>query len=169
MTLKAETSLHIDAPPDRVWRLVTDVTRMPEWSPITYRCVWQGDVTVPVVGARFKGYNRLAPVQWWTLCEVTALESARLFEFRTIDGTFSIGSRGREMTRWRYSFEPEGIGTLVTESYEVSHIPALLRVPEVIVNKIPGGKGMIARRRGKTDDSMEVTLRRLKEAAEAPG
>jgi uncharacterized protein YndB with AHSA1/START domain len=164
--LRGEASVHIDAPPERVWRMITDVTRMGEWSPVTYKCEWLGGATEPEVGARFKGYNKMPPARWWTTCEITALEPGKVFEFRTIDGTFNIGSRGREMTRWRYEFEPEDIGTRLTETYEASFIPALLRVPEQIARRIPGGARMVDKRRAKTDQGLEETLRRLKDAAE---
>jgi uncharacterized protein YndB with AHSA1/START domain len=164
--MRYEASVHIDAPPDRVWRLVTDVTRMGEWSPITYRCEWVDGATEAAVGARFKGYNKMPPARWWTLCEITELEPAKLFEFRTIDGTFNFGSRGREMTRWRYTFEPDGIGTRVTESYDVSFIPALLRIPEQIARKIPGGARAVDKRRAQTNRGMDETLQKLKARAE---
>lgn len=164
--MRAETSIHIDAPPDRVWRLISDVTRMGQWSPITYRCEWLDEATGPAVGARFKGYNKMSPAKWWTVCEVTEAEPGKVFEFRTIDGTFNWGSRGREMTRWRYEFEPDGIGTRVTESYDVSFIPAALRIPEMIARKIPGGAAMVDKRRAETNRGMDETLRRLKTAAE---
>jgi uncharacterized protein YndB with AHSA1/START domain len=166
--MRNEASIHIDAPPDRVWRLITNVTRMGEWSPITYKCEWLDGATEATVGARFKGYNKFSAVaRWWTTCEITELEPAKVFEFRTIDGTFNIGSRGKEMTRWRYTFEPDGVGTRVTESYEVSFIPALLRIPELIARKIPGGGGAVDKQRAKTDEGMNETLRRLKERAES--
>ena len=164
--LRAETSIHIDAPTQRVWELIADVTRMGEWSPITYKCEWLDGATKADVGARFKGYNRMRPARWWTVCEVTEAESGRVFEFRTVDGTFNIGSRGREMTRWRYEFEPDEGGTRVTESYQVSFIPALLRIPEKIARKIPGGAAAVDRRRAETNRGMDETLRRLKAAAE---
>jgi uncharacterized protein YndB with AHSA1/START domain len=167
VVVRHEVELHIDAPPDRVWRLVSDVTRMGEWSPITYRCKWLEGATGPAPGARFKGYNRMPPARWWTVCEVTESVPGKVFEFRTIDGTFSFGSRNKEMTRWRYAFEPDGIGTRVRESYAVSFIPAALRIPETIARKIPGGARMVDRRRAQTDRGMEETLRRLKEVAEA--
>src|SRR4051812_14023828 len=115
--VEAEASVFIDAPPDRVWRLISDVTRMGEWSPITYRCEWVEGSSGPVQGAKFKGYNKMPPAKWWTVCEVTESEPAKVFEFRTMRVSFpiSIGVGEREMTRWRYTFEPEGIGTKVTE------------------------------------------------------
>jgi uncharacterized protein YndB with AHSA1/START domain len=167
--MRAEASLHIDAPPDRVWRLISDVSRMGEWSPITYRCEWLDGATAPSVGAKFKGYNRMRPAKWWTVCEVTASEPGKVFEFRTIDVSFPFsvgGARNREMTRWRYEFEPDGIGTKVTESYEIVYTPLLLSIPTRIASVIPGGSRAVGQRRSKTDVGMVQTLERLKAAAE---
>jgi uncharacterized protein YndB with AHSA1/START domain len=165
--MEAEATTFIDAPPERVWRLISDVTRMGQWSPVTYRCEWVEGSTGPAVGARFKGYNKMAPFRWWTLCEITACEPGRVFEFRTIDGNFAIGIRGKEMTRWRYAFDPEGIGTRVTETYSVALVPPILRYPEAVMRKIPGGGRLVDRRRKQTYAGMDETLRRLKEAAES--
>jgi uncharacterized protein YndB with AHSA1/START domain len=165
--MQAETSLFIDAPPDRIWRLISDVTRMGQWSPITYKCEWVEGSSGPVKGAKFKGYNKMSPARWWTLCEVTEAEPAKVFEFRTMRVSFpiSIGVGEREMTRWRYTFEPEGIGTKVTERYEASFVPPLLSVPEVIARKVGFGKS-VDRRREQTYRGMDETLQRLKAAAE---
>jgi uncharacterized protein YndB with AHSA1/START domain len=166
--VRAEATIHIDASPDRVWRMVSDVTRMGEWSPITYRCVWLDGATAPAVGARFKGYNAMSPAKWWTICEVTEAVAGKVFEFRTVDVSFpfSIGARNKEMTRWRYTFEPDGIGTKVTESYAVAHTPIVLDAPMRIANAIPGAKGLVAKRRARVDAGMHATLERLKAAAE---
>jgi uncharacterized protein YndB with AHSA1/START domain len=166
--LRAEASTHIAAPPQRVFELITDVTRMGDWSPITYKCEWLDGATAAAVGAKFKGYNKLSPARWWTVCEVTAADPGRLFEFVTVDvsAPFSIGVKTpREMTRWRYEFAPENGGTRVTESYRVHLTPPLLRVPEQIARKLGAGRAM-DRRREKTNNGMQETLRRLKEAAE---
>ncbi len=166
--MQAETSLFIDAPPERVWRMISDVTRMGEWSPITYKCEWVEGATGPEKGARFKGYNKMSPARWWTLCEVTESEPAKVFEFRTMRVSFpiSLGVGEREMTRWRYTFEPEGIGTKVTERYEASFVPPVLSVPETIARRLGLGKS-VDKRRQATYDGMDATLRRLKAAAEA--
>ena len=37
-----EVSVHVDAPAERVYDMVSDVTRMPEWSPETVKCQWLG-------------------------------------------------------------------------------------------------------------------------------
>lgn len=168
MTATLNETLHIDAPPERVWRMVADVTRMGEWSPITYRCEWLDGADGPRDGGRFKGYNKLSPARWWTICEITESVPGKVFEFRTVDVSFpfSIGVGDREMTRWRYTFEPDGIGTNITESYAVAFTPPLLRVPEQILRKIPGGARLMDRRRAQTEGGIRETLKRLKAAAE---
>jgi len=40
---------------DRVWDLVSDITRIGEFSPETFEAEWLGDATGPAVGARFRG------------------------------------------------------------------------------------------------------------------
>jgi len=166
--MHAETSLFIDAPPERVWRMVSDITRMGEWSPITYKCEWVDGSRGPARGARFKGYNKLTPARWWTLCEVTEAEPGKVFEFRTMRVSFpiGIGVGEREMTRWRYTFEPEGIGTKVTERYEASFVPPVLSVPERFARSI-GLSRSVDKRIKRTTDGMDATLERLKVAAEA--
>jgi hypothetical protein len=79
---------------------------------------------------------------------------------------FSYGvQQPREMTRWRYEFEPEDIGTRVTERYDVAYTPPLLAVPERLARTIGAGR-LVDNRRAKTDRGMHETLRRLKDAAE---
>ncbi len=166
--MQSRESLHIDAPPERLWRMVSDVTRMGEWSPITYRCEWLAGASGPQESARFKGYNKLSPAKWWTICEVTESVKGKVFEFRTVDVSFpfSLGVRGREMTRWRYDFEPDGIGTKVTESYSVAFTPPVLRIPEQIARRIPGVSTLMDRRRAQTELGIKQTLERLKVVAE---
>ena len=149
-------SLHIDAPPQRIWRLVSDVTRMGEWSPVCYRCEWVDGSSGPEVGAKFKGYNRQGPLKWWTTCEITESEPGRVFEFRTIDGLFSVGHRNKEMTRWRYEFTPDGIGTTVVESNKIVSLPPLIRLIAPVIR----------RQDTQRADGMRETLGRLKTAAE---
>jgi len=165
--VEAETSLFIDAPPDRVWRLISDVTRMGQWSPITYKCQWANGSSGPTKGATFKGYNKMMPFRWWTLCEVTDSEPGKVFEFRTMRVSFplSIGVGEREMTRWRYTFEPEGIGTKVTERYEAAYVPPLLSGLESAARRL-GLNRTVDNRVQKTIDGMDATLERLKAAAE---
>lgn len=106
-------SRYIDAPPEVLYALVSDVTRTPEYSPEVVRCEWIDGATGPVVGARFKAINHAGRVpDWPNKPVVTVAEPGRSFAFeRTEVGAGTI--------EWRYRFEPQGTGTLVTESYTV--------------------------------------------------
>src|SRR5258708_35197745 len=56
---RGRARIDIAASPERVFGLITDVTRMGEWSPECYRCAWLDGASAAVPGARFRGYNRL--------------------------------------------------------------------------------------------------------------
>ena len=71
--LTGEVSLHIEAPPEEVWALVSDVTRIGEFSPETFEARWTRGSTGPEVGASFKGHvkrNGVGPT-YWSPCQVT--------------------------------------------------------------------------------------------------
>ena len=145
--MQGEATIHIDAPPEVVYDLVSDVTRMGEWSPECVRAEWVDGATGPAVGAKFKGHNKLGRfVKWSTTPEVTVADRGKEFAFRTKE------------TIWRYRFAPAagGSGTDVTESFDV----------------VAYGKAMqlIApekKRRPQMVEGMHETLRRLKAAAES--
>ncbi len=78
-----EVSLHIDAPPEEVWALVSDVTRIGEFSPETFEARWTRGSTGPEVGASFKGHvkrNGVGPT-YWSPCQVTKCVPNEVFEF----------------------------------------------------------------------------------------
>ena len=112
--LHGEVSLHIDAPPAVVWDLVSDVTRIGEFSPETFEARWRRGYDGPEVGAKFKGHvkrNGVGPT-YWSACTVTACEPERLFEF-------SVGTDDVTVNNWGYRLEPDGTGTTVTEYFRL--------------------------------------------------
>jgi len=97
-------------PPDRVYELISDVTRMGEWSPETTACVWLGGATGPEVGARFRGRNQIGWRRWSTTCTVSAADPARRFAFRVTSGPLRVAE-------WSFDIEPTPDGCRVTESF----------------------------------------------------
>jgi len=146
-------SIEIAAPPEVVYDLLADITRMGEWSPECYRCVWLDGATAAEVGTRFRGHNRLGPYRWERTAVITAADRGSKFSFTTLDGR-----TGREETEWQYVFEPLPSGTLVTESFEFLWCSALDRVVEAFV---PRGR--------QVNRGIQETLRRLKQTAESTG
>lgn len=142
-------TIEIAAPPSTVYDLVSDITRMGEWSPECYRCEWLDSATGPVVGARFRGYNRLSAYRWQTTAVITTADPGREFAFTILH------ANGREETLWRYRLNALDAGTAVIESYEFLWCPVANRIAEL---PIPRDRQL---RRG-----IEETLQRIKNAAE---
>jgi hypothetical protein len=106
-------SRYIEATPEALYELISDVTRTPEYSPEVVKCTWKKGATGPAVGARFKAINHAGRIPDWPNWPiVTVADPGKTFAFeRTEVGGGTI--------EWRYVFEPQGTGTLVTESYTV--------------------------------------------------
>jgi Polyketide cyclase / dehydrase and lipid transport len=151
---RGSVSVHVDAPSEPVYALVSEVTRMGEWSPETYRCRWVG-TGGPAPGARFKGYNRRGRARWSNTLVVVSAEPGREFSFRR--DVLACG-----VCDWTYRMDPsERGGTLLTESYEV-------KKPDWrIVNWFNGLLLGVADRDDDLLAGMRTTLARIKAAAEA--
>lgn len=147
-----EVSLHVNAPAERLWKLVSDITQMGRWSSECTGAKWQGDAARPVVGATFKGSNRHGPVRWSTHCEVVAADEPSHFAFQVRESGM----------RWGYKFEPDGNGgTTVTEYRDQTR-----DTPWYI--KLVQRSGVIGRDREKLMvEGMRETLQRVKAAAES--
>jgi Polyketide cyclase / dehydrase and lipid transport len=145
--------LEIKADADALYRMVSDLPRIGEWSPECERVAWEGDVTTPVEGTQFVGHNAVGPgrrIHYRRHGTVLRAEPGRAFSFITDEG-------GRPSTAWHYTFESLGDGrTLVTEGYEVRWIPAWARILDVPLN-----------RHKELLEGMRTTLERLRATAEA--
>lgn len=98
-----QATTQIAASPDAVWRAVSDITRMGEWSPETIKAFWIGPKKVEK-GAIFMGINKDGRWRWPGPAIVTESEPGRVFEFRAVSGV-----------TWRYTTEASGDGTQLTE------------------------------------------------------
>jgi ligand-binding SRPBCC domain-containing protein len=109
MSAAVSVSTAVVATPEELWALVSDITRMGDWSPETTSGTWIKGATGPAVGARFKGDNRHGKKTWSTVCEVTECEAGAVFAFDAMAGPIRYAN-------WRYEFEATDDGALVTES-----------------------------------------------------
>jgi hypothetical protein len=150
---RGEARIHISAPPEKIYDLVSDVTRMGEWSPETVKCEWIGGATGPTVGARFKGSNKRGFVRWSTKPEVVSAEAGREFAFVTK----GIGPS----TKWSYRFESSADGGAdITESFEMlDDMPWFVTATDRYLMGIKD-------RKGDLEQAMQQTLVRIKKAAE---
>lgn len=145
-------TLHMNASPDEVWALVSDVTQIGRYSPETFEAEWLGGATGPRVGARFRGHvkrNGRGPT-YWSPCTVTECEPGSVF-------AFAVGKPGAPLNVWRYELTAVEGGTDVTESFQISQ-----NLPMRIYWALLGWA------RGRTNrDGMRQTLERIKAEVES--
>ncbi len=146
--VEGRATIHIQAPPEKVYAMISDVTRMGEWSPETHTCEWIEGATGPAVGARFKGSNKRGIMRWSTKPTVKVADPGKAF-------TFEVGTPGKEDTRWSYTLTPKDGGTELTESFEALRYILIFKI-------ISPPK----RRNRQLQEGVEKTLERIKRAAE---
>ena len=145
-------TVHMAAPPERIWDLVSDVTKIGRYSPETFEAEWLEGASGPAGGAKFRGHvkrNGIGPI-YWTTCTVRECVPGREF-------SFGVGPSDKPLTVWGYHLEPSGDGTDVTESFDLTPMP-LLRLYWTL----------LGRARGRTNrNGMRTTLERVKAEVEA--
>src|ERR1700759_3626678 len=108
-------TVHIDAAPEEVWDLVSEVTKIGRYSPETFEAEWIDGATGPAGGARFRGHvkrNGKGPI-YWTTCTVLTCEPCR-------EVSLGVGAtEAKILNVWGYHLQPPGKGTDVTESFQL--------------------------------------------------
>jgi hypothetical protein len=138
--------------PGQAYALVSDVTRMGEWSPVCKVCTWD-DGAGPTLGSWFTGKNVAGEREWETRCEVVAAQPGEEF-------AWVVGGAAEGTTRWGYRFRPAEGGTEVEESWGFVRLHE--RMEQMTEEQIEGMKK-------RTRSGIEETLAKLVEAATAAG
>ncbi len=144
--LKAE--IEINAPVSKVWALVSDVTRMPQWSP---QCRIMKALGPIRPGTRTVNLNRRGLLFWPTTSVITEVVPERKFAFRIPLNT----------TVWSYDLEPTGTGTRLTETRRAEN--GVSTVSTAVTKAALGGVEPFER---ELLDGMNLSLQRIKAAAE---
>lgn len=99
---RVDVTLTVDMTPERFWDLVTDVSRIGEWSPECTYARWLDD-SDPVAGAKFEGRNRFPDgSEGSVVCVVTEAVRPTTFAFVVLDDQ---GDPERPGSIWRYDLE----------------------------------------------------------------
>jgi uncharacterized protein YndB with AHSA1/START domain len=144
----------VAAPAEKVWAMVSDLTRMGEWSPENTGSKWLKGATGPAVGVRFKGKNQQGWRRWSTAGKVIECEPGRKF-------AFDVFAAGFNVARWTYRIEPTEGGCKVEETWEDKRSMGVMNV----IGHLASGVGD---RESYNRQGMEETLANLAKAAEAP-
>jgi uncharacterized protein YndB with AHSA1/START domain len=104
----------IGAPIDSVWSVISDVTRVGEWSGECQGCAWVNGADSPLPGAQFRGRNRRGSLRWTRLSEVIRVEPPHTLVWRTIARFPYLDS-----TEWQMILAEEVSATRVTEEFQI--------------------------------------------------
>ncbi len=155
--MNESVTIHMNASPERIWDLVSDVTKIGRYSPETFEAEWLDGATGPAVGARFRGHvkrNGVGPT-YWTPCTVVTSEPGREF-------AFGVGRSGKPLSVWGYRLEPAGDGNDGMKGTDVTEYFRL--TPTVLLRFYWAVLGWS---RGKTNrEGMQATLERIKAEVE---
>lgn len=144
-----QASVDIDASPERVWSLVTDLQRMASWSPQVVKTFVRGPVQQ---GTRALNINRRGPLVWPTRSEVVAFEPHREFAFRIKDNA----------AVWAFVLEPTATGTRLVHERRTPE--GIAPISLTLQKRVLGG---VDRFTGELREGMQQTLTRIKVEAEA--
>ena len=158
-TVAAE--IHIEAPPERVWRLVSDIFLMPELSAELQEVAWLDGVTGPAVGHRFTGRNAHAAMgEWETVSTVTECDAPHRF-------AWAVGDPADPSATWRFTLKPDGNGTLLEQWYQMGPARSGLNIA---IDAMPDKEQKIVFvRLREHETSMKHNLEAIKERAERAG
>lgn len=115
-----QVDVEVAAPPEVVWAVLTDPTRIPEWS---HECC-EVELLEPGpvgLGSRFRGSNRAGRNRWSRICTVFRCDAPREFGYLTSGGP-------GDATAWHFRIEPTATGTRLTQAYRIVSMPAWLSV-----------------------------------------
>jgi uncharacterized protein YndB with AHSA1/START domain len=142
------TEIEINAPVATVWKLISDFSRMPEWSP---QCRVMKALGPVAPGTRTINLNRRRRLFWPTSSTITEVIPEKKLAFR-VNANNSV---------WTYELEPTPTGTRVVESRHVDS--GLTSVSAFAQKNVLGGIENFER---ELVEGMNTSLARIKAAAE---
>ena len=143
-----QAQVDINAPVSKVWALISDLRRMPEWSP---QCRWMKPFGRLRQGTRTLNLNRRNRMFWPTSCTVVEVIPDKKLAFRV----------NANRTIWSYELEPNGEGTRVVESRHAEN--GVSAFSNLSVNALFGGTTNFER---ELLEGMNTSLANIKAAAE---
>ena len=144
-----QAEIDINAPVGKVWALVSDLRRMPQWSPQCRVMKLFGPLRQ---GTKTINFNRRNRMFWPTTSTVTEVIPEKKLAFR-------VHQNG---TIWSYELEPTDTGTRLVESRHAEN--GVSAFSNLSVNAMMGGVPNFER---ELVEGMNDTLARIKAAAES--
>ncbi|WP_435118677.1 SRPBCC family protein [Amycolatopsis thermoflava] len=158
-TPTVEVRTWVDAQPERVWALVSDIGLMPAMSDELQSVEWVDGATGPAVGARFVGRSKHEALgEWATTSEIVEFEPGRVF-------AWAVGDPAEPSATWRFRVEPRDGGTELSQWMRLGPGRSGL---SLAIDRMPEKEQKIVFvRMREFERNMTATLECLKKRAEA--
>lgn len=154
-----EVATWINAPLERVWTLVSDVSLMPAMSEELQSVTWLDGATKPAVGARFVGRSRHEAFgEWETTSHVIEYEPPRVF-------AWAVQDPAHPSAVWRYRFAPKDGGTELSQWMQMG--PGRSGLSFAIDAMPEKEQKIVFVRMREFERNIAVTLEHIKKLAEA--
>ncbi|MFJ6084632.1 SRPBCC family protein [Streptomyces sp. NPDC092369] len=154
-----EVRTWIDAPPERVWALVSDVGLMPDLSDELQSVEWLDGATGAVLGGRFLGRSRHEALgEWATTSYVIEYEPGRVF-------AWAVEDPEDPSAVWRFRLHAGDGGTELSEWVQMG--PGRSGLSVAIARMPEKEEKIVFVRLREFERNMTATLERIKRLAEA--
>jgi uncharacterized membrane protein len=153
-----EVQTWIDAPPHRVWEIVSDVELMPTMSSELQSVEWLDGACGPSVGARFIGRSKHEALgEWSTTSHVIECESQRVL-------AWAVEDPQNPTAIWRFRLEPRNGGTELSQWVQMG--PARSGLSFAIDRMPDKEQKIVFVRMREFEQNMASTLGQIKKLAE---
>lgn len=145
-------SIHVAASPERVWALVGDVRRLPDWSPQVDSTRLRSGFDSVRLGTQFTNRNSDGELVWTTHAEVVRFEPQREIAFR-VEENWVI---------WSFTLTPVGDGVELVQRRDAPD-----GISDLSLELTNGFMGGVEAFTASMRAGMRLTLERIKAEAEA--
>ncbi len=150
--------IFVDAAPEAVWQICTDLPRFGEWSPENRGGQWV-DADGPAVGIEFLGtQEHPGRGEWQTTCVVSTFEPNEAF-------AWTLGEIDNPGAVWRFDLTEEDGGTRLKQSVQMGPGPS--GITEVMKAMPDKEERIIERRLSEYEAGLTAVLAGIKAAAES--
>jgi uncharacterized protein YndB with AHSA1/START domain len=151
--------IRVEADPEAVWAVCSDLPRFGEWSPENRGGEWLDGAEGARPGARFLGrQEHPGRGQWETTCVVTVCDPPRAL-------SWALGDPDAPGAVWGFELQPDDGGTRLRQ--HVTMGPGPSGITEVIAAMPDKEERIIARRLGEYEAGLTAVLSGIKAAAES--
>lgn len=153
-----EVDLFVNASPERVWAMVSDIQLPARFSTEFKGGEWL-DNAGPRLGARFRGRNHHPAIgEWETTCTVSDFDPPRVFGYL-------VGDPNDPAARWRFTISAEEGGSRILQWMQMG--PARSGI-NIAIDAMPDKESKILQRRlAEHRANMEANLLGIKETLES--